>query len=122
MMVSNRNLLFQRSIFKGYVSLGEGKCVRFQPAKHILRIRQLSPGVDSVNMFKKHVVKAPPSLVLRDFEKDEKIQVGEKTKKKRKIMGGMQMCVFKIIFADVVFQDVCKGESAAAFFFCGVCF
>lgn len=44
--------------------------------------------------------------------------MGETTeKKKRKVMGGMQMCVFKIIFGDVVFQDVCKGESAAAFFF-----
>lgn len=31
-------------------------------------------------------------------------------------MGDIQMCVFKIIFADIVFQDVCKGESAAAFF------
>ena len=26
------------------------------------------------------------------------------------------MCVFKIIFGEVVFQDVCKGESAAMFF------
>ena len=31
-------------------------------------------------------------------------------------MGCTQMCVFKIIFADVAFQDVCKGESAAAVF------
>lgn len=45
----------------------------------------------------KHVVKAPPSLVVCDFEKDEKIRVGEKNEKKKEENHGM--------YADVCFQN-----------------
>lgn len=44
-----------------------------------------------------------------------------KKKKKEENHGRYADVCFQIIFGDVVFQDVCKGESAAALFFFVVC-